>query len=77
MNNKTINQEAHLLYALFQKIPIAMRLSLLFMFLLVFQMHAENIHSQDTKISLSLTCICLKEGLKISRNSATVRPVSS
>jgi TonB-linked SusC/RagA family outer membrane protein len=54
MNNKTINQEAHLLYALFQKIPIAMRLSLLFMFLLVFQMHAENIHSQDTKISLSM-----------------------
>ena len=30
MNNKTINQEAHLLYALFQKIPIAMRLSLFY-----------------------------------------------
>ena len=54
MNNKTINQKAQFFYALFQKIPIAMRITPLFLFVLAFQLQAENIYSQDTKISLSM-----------------------
>lgn len=52
MNNKSINQEAQFFYALFQKIPIAMRITLLFLFVLAFQLQAEDIYSQDAKISL-------------------------
>lgn len=54
MNNKTINQKAHIIYALFQKIPIAMRMTLLLLFVLTFQLQAEHIYSQETKISLNL-----------------------
>lgn len=54
MNNKSINQKAHLFYALLKKIPIAMRITLLLLFVLTFQLQAEHIYSQDTKISLNL-----------------------
>lgn len=54
MNNKTINQKAHIIYALFQKIPIPMRMTLLLLFVLTFQLQAEHIYSQETKISLNL-----------------------
>ncbi|MFA5229589.1 MAG: secretin and TonB N-terminal domain-containing protein [Candidatus Paceibacterota bacterium] len=54
MNNKSINQKAHFFYALIQKIPFTMRITLLFLFVLVFQLQAENIYSQDAKISLYL-----------------------
>jgi TonB-linked SusC/RagA family outer membrane protein len=54
MNNKTINQKAHIIYALFQKIPIAMRMTFLLLFVLTFQLQAERIYSQKTKISLNL-----------------------
>lgn len=54
MNNKSINQKAHLFYALFQKIPIAMRITLLLLFVLTFQLQAEHIYSQDAKISLDM-----------------------
>ena len=54
MNNKSINQKAHLFYALLKKIPIAMRITLLLLLVLTFQLQAEHIYSQDTKISLNL-----------------------
>ena len=54
MNKKSIDQEAQLFYALLKKIPIAMRITLVLLFLLVFQLQAEQIHSQNTKISLNL-----------------------
>ena len=54
MNNKSINQKAYLFYALLKKIPIAMRITLLLLFVLTFQLQAEHIYSQDTKISLNL-----------------------
>ena len=54
MNNKSINQKAHLFYALLKKIPIAMRITLLLLLVLTFQLQAEHIYSQDTKISLDL-----------------------
>ncbi len=54
MNNKSINQKAHLFYALLKKTPIAMRITLLLLLVLTFQLQAEHIYSQDTKISLNL-----------------------
>lgn len=54
MNNKSINQKAHLFYALLKKIPVAMRITLLLLFVLTCQLQAEHIYSQDTKISLDL-----------------------
>jgi len=54
MNNKSINQKAHLFYALLEKIPIAMRITLLLLCVLTFQLQAEHIYSQDTKISLDM-----------------------
>ena len=54
MNNKSINQKAHLFYALLKKIPIAMRITLLLLFVLTFQLQAEHIYSQDAKISLDM-----------------------
>jgi len=54
MNKTTKNQKAHLFYALFQKIPIAMRITLLLLFVLTFQLQAEHIYSQDAKISLDM-----------------------
>lgn len=54
MNKTTKNQKAHLFYALLKKIPIAMRITLLLLFVLTFQLQAEHIYSQDTKISLNL-----------------------
>ena len=54
MKNKSINQKAQPFYALFQKIPIAMRITLLLLFVLTFQLQAEQIYSQDAKISLDM-----------------------
>lgn len=54
MNNKSINQKAQLFYALLNKIPIAMKMTLLLLFVLTFQLQAELIYSQDTKISLDI-----------------------
>src|SRR5690554_3316721 len=54
MNNKTINQKAHIIYALLKKIPIAMRITLLLLFVLTFQLQAEHIYSQNAKISLDM-----------------------
>ena len=54
MHNKSINQKAHLLCTFCKKIPIAMRMTLLFLFLLVFHLQAEHSYSQNTKISLDM-----------------------
>jgi TonB-linked SusC/RagA family outer membrane protein len=54
MKNKSINLKAQLFYALLKKIPIAMRITLLLLFVLAFQLQAEQIYSQDTKISLDM-----------------------
>jgi TonB-linked SusC/RagA family outer membrane protein len=54
MKNKSINLKAQLFYALFKKIPIAMRITLLLLFVLTFQLQAEQIYSQDAKISLDM-----------------------
>lgn len=54
MNNKSINQGVHLFCTFCKKIPIAMRITLLFLFVLVFQSQAEHSYSQNTKISLDM-----------------------
>ena len=54
MNKTTKNQKTHLFYALLKKTPIAMRITLLLLLVLTFQLQAEHIYSQDTKISLNL-----------------------
>ena len=54
MNNKSINKKAHKFCTFCSKIPIAMRITLLFLFLLIFQLHAEQSYSQKTKISLNM-----------------------
>jgi TonB-linked SusC/RagA family outer membrane protein len=54
MKNKSINLKAQLFYALLKKIPIAMRITLLLLFVLTFQLQAEQIYSQDAKISLDM-----------------------
>lgn len=54
MNKKSTHQKAQLFYALLKKTPIAMRITLVLLFLLVFQIQAEQIHSQNTKISLDM-----------------------
>ena len=54
MNKTTKNQKAHRFYALLKKIPIAMRITLLLLCVLTFQLQAEHIYSQDTKISLDM-----------------------
>src|SRR5690554_4523441 len=54
MNNKSINQKIHFFCTLFGKIPIAMRMTLLFLFILAFQLQAEQSYSQTTKISLDM-----------------------
>src|SRR5690554_2290770 len=54
MNKTDEKQKAHIIYALFKNIPIAMRMTLLLLFVLSFQLQAELIYSQDTKISLDL-----------------------
>jgi len=54
MNKTTKNQKAHLFYALLKKIPIAMRITLLLLFVLTFQLQAEHIYSQNAKISLDM-----------------------
>ena len=54
MNNKSINQKAHLFYALLKKIPVAMRITLLLLFVLTCQLQAEHIYSQNAKISLDM-----------------------
>ena len=54
MNKTTKNQKTHLFYALFKKTPIAMRITLLLLFVLTFQLQAEHIYSQNAKISLDM-----------------------
>ncbi len=54
MNNNSINQKAQIFCTFCKKIPIAMRMTLLFLFLLVFQLQAEHSYSQNTKISLDM-----------------------
>lgn len=54
MNNKSINQKVHIFCTLLKKIPIAMRMTLLLLFVLTFQLQAEQIYSQNTKISLDM-----------------------
>lgn len=54
MHNKSINQKAHIFCTFCKKIPIAMRMTLLFLFLLVFHLQAEHSYSQNTKISLDM-----------------------
>lgn len=54
MNNKTINQKAQFFYALLKKTPIAMRITILLLCVLTFQLRAEHVYSQDTKISLNM-----------------------
>ncbi|MDR0431022.1 MAG: TonB-dependent receptor [Tannerellaceae bacterium] len=54
MNNKSINQKVHLFCTLGGKIPIAMRMIFFFLFVLVFQLQAEHLYSQNAKISLDI-----------------------
>lgn len=54
MNNKSINQKVHAFCILCEKIPTAMRMTLLFLFVLVFQLQAEQSYSQTTRISLDM-----------------------
>lgn len=54
MNNKSINKKVHIFCASCKKIPIAMRITLLFMVVLFFQLQASNSYSQSAKISLNL-----------------------
>src|SRR5690554_6365978 len=54
MNKTDEKQKAHTIYALLKKIPIAMRMTLLLLFVLTFQLQAEHIYSQDAKISLNM-----------------------
>lgn len=54
MNKSTEYQKAHLFYTLFQKISIAMRITILLLFALTFQLQAEHVYSQDAKISLDM-----------------------
>ena len=55
MNNKSINQKVHSYCTLDEKIPIVMRMTLLFLFVLIFQLQAEQSYSQNTKISLDIS----------------------
>lgn len=54
MNNKSINQEVHSFCTFCKKTPIAMRITLLFLFVLIFQLQANDSYSQNTKISLDM-----------------------
>src|SRR5690554_1817248 len=54
MSKKLINQKVHNFCTLFEKTPIAMKVVLLFLFVLVFQMQAEETYSQSAKISLDM-----------------------
>lgn len=54
MHNKLIMQDVHAFCTICKKIPIAMRMTFLFLFFLVFQMQAEQSYSQTTKISLDM-----------------------
>jgi TonB-linked SusC/RagA family outer membrane protein len=54
MNKKLIIQGAQKVGASWTKIPIVMRMTFLFLFILVFQMHAEQSYSQSTRLTLQL-----------------------
>lgn len=54
MKNKSINKKVHFSCAFFRKIPIAMRITLLLLFVLTFQLRAEHTYSQSTKVSLEM-----------------------
>jgi len=67
MNNKPINQKARLFctsklnLGFCNKIPIAMRMTLLFMFLLAFHVQANQSNSQVTKVSLDMENSSIEE----------------
>ncbi len=67
MNNKPINQKARLFctsklnLGFCNKIPIAMRITLLFMFLLAFHVQANQSNSQVTKVSLDMENSSIEE----------------
>lgn len=54
MNKKSNIKEVHTLCTLYKKIPIAMRITLIFLFAMFFQMQAGHSYSQDAKISLEM-----------------------
>lgn len=54
MNNILINKKVHVFCILIQKIPIAMRMTLVLLFAVFLQLQAEHLYSQDTKISLDM-----------------------
>lgn len=54
MNNKLIIQELHIFCSLYQKIRIAMRITLMLLFVFSFQLNAVQTYSQNTKISLDI-----------------------
>ncbi len=64
MNNKLMNQKALSVYALIQKIPIAMRITFMLIFAIVFQMQATNAYSQSSKISLDMKNISVEKVLQ-------------
>lgn len=63
MNNKPINQRALLFCALLKKTPLAMRITLVVIFVFAFQVQA-HIYSQNTKISLELKNSTVEKVLK-------------
>ncbi len=71
MKNKSINQKALPFCALLKEIPIAMRITLLLLFVLTFQLQARQIYSQDTKISLDMRNSTIEKvlHLKVSNKS--------
>lgn len=65
MNNKSIFSKAHFFCSLFDKIPIAMRMTVFFLFLLVFQIQAEQTYSQTARISLDIKNSSIESILQI------------
>ena len=64
MNNKSIIQKVHVFCTLYGKIPTAMRMTLVFLFVLVFQIQAEQSYSQTTKISLDMKTVPSKRSCR-------------
>lgn len=54
MTNPLNKQRIYILYDLLNKIPVAMRITLLLLCVFVFQLHSAHSYSQNTKISLDM-----------------------
>ena len=54
MINPLNKQRIYTLYDLLNKIPVAMRMTLLLLCVFAFQLHSEQTYSQQTKISLNM-----------------------